>query len=139
LNDRTLLANGRDSFDRQFEGCGRTLRSTDVFYAPLWINAPVRVFVGTDAAQMLGVKMLEYSIKKFASLSVKVEPIDDRGIPVPADPANRSRTGCSFSRFKIPELCRYHGRGSYADGGVQVFSDVLDLVARPSVGAGRPV
>lgn len=135
LNDRTLLANGRDSFDRQFEGFARTLRSHDMFYAPLWINAPVRVFVGTDAAQMLGVKMLEYSIKKFASLSVKVEPIDDRGIPVPADPANRSRTGFSFSRFKIPELCRYHGRGIYVDADMQVFSDILDLWARPFDGA----
>lgn len=54
---------------------------------------------------MLGVKMLEYSIKKHASLSVVVEPIDDAGIPVPADPANRSRTGFSFSRFKIPGGC----------------------------------
>lgn len=135
LNDKTLLANGHQSFDRQFEGIAATLRSTGVFYAPLWVNAPVKVFVGTDAAQMLGVKILEYSIKKFASISVQVEPIDDTGIPVPVDPANRSRTGFSFSRFKIPELCGYRGRGIYMDADMQVFTDILDLWARPFEGA----
>lgn len=135
LRDKTLLANGRDSFDKQFEVIARIIRRTGIFYAPLWVNAPARVFVGTDSAQMLGVKMLEYSIKKHASLSVVVEPIDDAGIPVPADPANRSRTGFSFSRFKIPELCGYRGRGVYMDADMQVFTDILDLWARPFDGA----
>jgi len=135
LNDKTLLANGHPSFDKQFQGFARTLRRTGVFYAPLWINAPVRVFVGTDSAQMLGVKMLEYSIKKYSSVSVVVEPIDDEGIPVPVDPANRSRTGFSFSRYKIPELCGYRGRGIYMDADMQVFTDILDLWARPFDGA----
>lgn len=135
LSDKTLLANGHPSFDRQFQGFARTLRRTGIFYAPLWVNAPVRVFVGTDRAQMLGVKILEYSIRKFASLSVEVEPIDDSGIPVPVDPANRSRTGFSFSRFKIPELCGYRGRGIYMDADMQVFDDILDLWARPFNGS----
>lgn len=135
LNEKTLLANGHASFDKQFEGFSRTIRRTGVFYAPLWVNAPVRVFVGTDRAQMLGVKILEYSIKKYASLSVTVEPIDDAGIPVPSNPANRSRTGFSFSRYKIPELCGYRGRGIYMDADMQVFSDILDLWARPFEGA----
>lgn len=135
LNDKTLLANGHPSFDRQFDGISALLRKSGMFYAPLWVNAPVKVFVGTDRAQMLGVKMLEYSIKQYASLSVTVEPIDDAGIPVPSDPANRSRTGFSFSRFKIPELCGYRGRGIYMDADMQVFTDILDLWARPFHGA----
>jgi hypothetical protein len=135
LDDVTLLANGHPSFDRQFEGIARTIRKTGVFYAPLTVKAPVRVFVGTDSAQMLGVKLLEYSIKKYASISVQVEPIDDAGIPEPQDPANRSRTGFSFSRYKIPELCDYRGRGIYMDADMQVFTDILDLWNRPFDGA----
>ena len=131
LNEATLLANGHASFDRQFEGIARTIRRTGIFYAPLHVAAPVRVFVGTDRAQMIGVKMLEYSIKRHASLSVTVEPIDDAGIPVPKDPANRSRTGFSFSRFRIPELCGYRGRGIYMDADMQVFSDILELWNTP--------
>lgn len=135
LDDVTLLANGHASFDRQFEGIARTIRRTGIFYAPLTVKAPVRVFVGTDRAQMIGVKLLEYSIKKYASMSVTVEPIDDAGIPVPADPANRSRTGFSFSRFKIPELCGYRGKGIYMDADMQVFTDIADLWNRPFDGA----
>ena len=135
LDEATLLANGHPSFDRQFEGIARTIRRTGIFYAPLHVQAPVRVFVGTDRAQMIGVKMLEYSIKKHASLSVTVEPIDDSPIPVPRDPANRSRTGFSFSRFRIPELCGYRGRGVYMDADMQVFSDILELWNTPFDGA----
>jgi hypothetical protein len=135
LEDKTLLANGHASFDRQFEGFARTIRRSGMFYAPLTVSAPVRVFVGTDSAQMLGLKILEYSIKCHASISVVVQPIDDRGIPVPRDPANRSRTGFSFSRFRIPELCNYRGRGIYMDADMQVFSDIIDLWTRPFEGA----
>lgn len=135
LNDSTLLANGHPSFNRQFEGFARTILSTGIFYAPLTVKAPVRVFVGTDEAQMLGVKLLEYSIKKHASISVDVQPIDDSSVPVPKDPANRSRTGFSFSRFRIPELCGYKGRGIYMDADMQVFYDILDLWSRPFEGA----
>jgi hypothetical protein len=131
----TLLANGHQSFDRQFEGIARTIRESGIFYAPLHVEAPVRVFVGTDRAQMLGVRLLEYSIKRFASLSVEVKPIDDTSVPVPKDPANRSRTGFSFSRFKIPELCGYRGRGIYVDADMQVFTDILELWNMPFDGA----
>lgn len=135
LNESTRLANGHPSFDKQFQGIAATIRRTGVFYAPLTVKAPVRVFVGTDRAQMIGVKMLEFSIKKYASLSVSVEPIDDEHVPVPLDPANRSRTGFSFSRFRIPELCGYKGRGIYMDADMQVFTDIADLWNRNFEGA----
>lgn len=127
LDERTRLANGHTSFDRQFAGIARTIRTTGIFYAPLHVQAPVRVFVGSDAAQMAGVKVLEYSIKKFASMSVDVQVIDDREVPVPKDPANRSRTGFSFSRFHIPKLCGYQGRAIYVDADMQVFTDIRSL------------
>ena len=127
LDEKTRLANGHTSFDKQFAGIARTIRTTGIFYAPLHIQAPVRVFVGSDAAQIAGVKVLEYSIKKFASMSVEVTVIDDREVPIPKDPANRSRTGFSFSRFHIPKLCGYKGRGIYVDADMQVFTDIRAL------------
>jgi hypothetical protein len=127
LDEKTRLANGHTSFDKQFSGIARTIRTTGIFYAPLHIQAPVRVFVGADAAQIAGVKVLEYSIKKFASMSVEVQVIDDRDVPVPKEPANRSRTGFSFSRFHIPKLCGYKGRGIYVDADMQVFTDIRSL------------
>lgn len=131
LDDRTRLANGQPTFDLQFGAFADILRSTGVVYAPLTVASPVRVFVGTDAAQMLGAKVLAYSIRRHASLSVSVETIDDTGIPVPRDPHHRSRTGFSFSRFRIPELCRYRGRGIYLDADMLVFSDIRRLWTHP--------
>lgn len=127
LDDKTRLANGRSSFDAQFTSIAKTLMHSGIDYAPWYIDAPVRVFVGTDAAQMAGVKVLEYSIKKHAGISVTVEAIDDADIPVPVDPHNRSRTGFSFSRFKIPSLCNYQGRGIYLDADMLVFTDITRL------------
>lgn len=131
LDDRTRLANGHATFDLQFSGFANVLRSTGIFYAPLNVAAPARVFVGTDAAQNLGAKVLAYSIRRHASLSVSVETIDDTGIPVPRDPQNRSRTGFSFSRFRIPELCGHRGRGIYMDADMLVFSDIRRLWTHP--------
>lgn len=135
LNDKTLLANGHESFDRQFEGIAKTILETGIFYAPLHVQAPIKVFVGTDIAQMAGVKLLEYSIKKHASMSVEVIPIDDREVPIPKDPANRSKTGFSFSRFHIPKLCDYKGKAIYVDADMQVFTDLAKLWNMPFDGA----
>jgi hypothetical protein len=135
LKDKTLLANGHESFGKQFEGISSTIRKTGISYAPLYAQAPIKIFVGTDRAQMAGVKVLEYSIKKFATMSVQVEPIDDRAVPVPADPSNRTKTGFSFSRYLIPELCGYQGRGIYFDADMQVFTDVTKLWTKDFSGA----
>lgn len=134
LRGRTLLANGHPSFDRQFEGFSRIIRRTGVQYSPLHIQSPVRVFVGTDATQRAGLALLEDSIRRHASVSVQIEAIDDGGIPVPELPANRGRTGFSFSRFGIPALCGHRGRAIYLDADMQVFSDILGLWNHPMQG-----
>jgi hypothetical protein len=127
LDDKTRLANGHSSFDKQFAGIARTILRTGIDYAPWHLQSPIRVFVGADAAQIAGVKVLEYSIRKHASMSVDVQVIDDHDVPIPKDPVNRSRTGFSFSRFRIPELCGYQGRGIYVDADMQVFTDISQL------------
>jgi hypothetical protein len=73
------------------------------------------------------VKILEFSIKKHTPMSVEVQLIDDRDVPVPEDPRSRSRSGFSFSRFKIPSLCGYRGRAIYMDADMQVFTDLTRL------------
>ena len=134
LRGSTLLANGHPSFDRQFEGFSRIIRRTGVQYSPLHIQSPVRVFVGTDPTQRAGLALLEDSIRRHASVSVQVQAIDDADIPVPRLPANRGRTGFSFSRFSIPALCGYRGRAIYLDADMQVFSDILGLWNHPMEG-----
>lgn len=131
LNSVTLLANGRQDFDAQFRMFNQTLRSyPDLVFGPLNVQTPARIFIGSDPTQVLGAKMFEYSVRRFASMSVTFEIIDNTGLPVPASPQKRARTGFSFCRFKIPELCNYRGRGIYVDADMQVFTDIKDLWTR---------
>ncbi|HYG80128.1 MAG TPA: hypothetical protein VD861_07065, partial [Pyrinomonadaceae bacterium] len=112
LKDKTLLAAGHTSFDAQFEEFAKIILATGVDYAPLDVESPIRVYVGATEAQMLPTRLLEYSIRKHASMSVQVFPLHRSGIeiPQPADESSRPRTPFSFQRFLIPELARRRGR-----------------------------
>jgi hypothetical protein len=137
LAGTTRLANSHTTFDLQFRGIAGTILKTGVDYAPLTVPSPVKVFVGSEPAQSLSVKVLEYSIKKHASLTTEVVPLYEAGIevPMPRDPANRPRTPFSFQRFFIPELCRFTGRAIYVDSDMQVFRDIRELWTIPFDGA----
>jgi hypothetical protein len=137
LNDKTRLNNGHRSFDKQFRGIARTIMDTNVDYAPLGIETPIRIFVGSAPEQMLAVKVLEYSIRKFASMRVEVFPLFRAPLeyPIPNDPANRPRTPFSFQRFLIPSLKDFKGRGIYVDSDMQVFRDIKEVWTLPFDGA----
>lgn len=137
LKDKTLLANGRTSFDRQFEEIARTIVSTGLDYAPLDVETPVRVYVATADAQMLATKVLEFSIKKHSSVTSVVYPMHLSKIeyPSPKDEKNQPRTPFSFQRFLIPQLAGYRGRAIYLDSDMQVFSDIRELWTLPFDGA----
>jgi hypothetical protein len=75
LRGRTLLANGRPSFDLQFEGFARTILRTGVDFAPLNLPSPVRVYVPSTPADALPVAVLQHSIRRHASLTVEVVPL----------------------------------------------------------------
>jgi Glycosyl transferase family 8 len=137
LKDKTLLVNARESFDLQFQEIARCIMTTGIDYAPLDIESPIRVYVGTTDEQMLAVKVLEYSIRKHASMSVEVYPLhlSQIKVPVPKDPKNRPRTPFSFQRFLIPALAGHRGRAIYIDSDMQVFRDIRSLWTLPFKGA----
>jgi len=135
LRGRTLLSNGLPSFDVQFQAIARTLRRSRVLFAPLGVEAPVRVFVGAADEERLATRVLEYSIRKHASLSVELAPIDVAPVPVPRDAGNQARTRFSFARFRIPELRGFAGRAVYLDSDMLVFRDIARLWTTPMDGA----
>lgn len=134
LNGVTRLANGQESFDKQFIGINKTAKEFDMDYGPL--TEPIRVYVGTDETQMVAVQVLEYSIRRFATRPVEVVPLLNLPVPMPKDPANRPRTGFSFARFLIPSLAGYRGKGIYVDADMLVFGDIADLWDTP-IGASK--
>jgi Glycosyl transferase family 8 len=137
LKDKTLLSNGRASFDRQFEEIARTMFATGIEYAPLDIESPMRIYVASTEGEMLAAKILEFSIKKHASVTSNVFPIHLSKIEysLPKDAKNQPRTPFSFQRFLIPELAGYRGRAIYLDSDMQVFKDIANLWALPFNGA----
>jgi Glycosyl transferase family 8 len=94
-----------------------------------------RIFVGTDRSQLLAVKVLEYSIRKHASIQVEVTPMLNLPLPEPKDPRQGARTGFSFARFAIPALAGYEGRALYLDADMLVFKDLAPLWRTPFEGA----
>lgn len=137
IKDKTLLANGHESFDRQFAEIAKTIARTGIDYAPLDVESPIRVYVGALEEQMLAVKVLEYSIRKHASMTTEVFPLHRAGIevPTPRDPQNAPRTPFSFQRFLIPQLAGYRGRAIYLDSDMQLFHDISGLWTMPFAGA----
>jgi hypothetical protein len=101
------------------------------------VGSPIRVYVGSQEAQMLAVKVLEFSIRKYASLPVEVFPLHHGPVdfPMPKDVRNRPRTPFSFQRFYIPMLAGYRGRAIYLDSDMQVFKDIRQLWTLPFDGA----
>ena len=129
LAGKTLLSNQRTTFDVQFDEIAKILMNTGIDYAPLDVQSPVRVYVAATEGQMLAVKVLEYSIRKHASLTVQVSSLHLSGIdiPTPTKPENRPRTPFSFQRFLIPALTGYQGKAIYLDSDMQVFQDIRGL------------
>ena len=129
LADKTLLANGHESFDRQFANIARTIATTGIDFAPLDVESPVRVYVGSLQDQMLSVAVLDYSIRRHASMSVQLYPLWQAplAIPTPRDPEKRPRTPFSFQRFLIPELAGYRGHAIYLDSDMLVLQDIRGL------------
>ncbi len=112
-------------------GLAELRRTSGISYGPYGFPVPARIFVGSDDEQMMGVRVLQYSIEKFSTMDISVEALDWRTMPVPKDERNRSKTGFSFCRFDIPRLCGYSGRGMYADADMLVFADITDVWTLP--------
>lgn len=133
LTTKTLLVAGQSSYNMQFREFARSIVDTDVDFAPLDVETPIRIYVGAQQEQALALKVLEYSIRKHASMSVSVVPLfkalADAGIEVatPQDSAHRPRTPFSFQRFSIPAIKGRTGRAIYLDSDMQVFKDIKDL------------
>jgi hypothetical protein len=85
LRDTTLLANGRSSFDLQFEGFARTIVRTGIDFSPLDRPAPARVLSAYTPDEALAVAVLHHSVRRRASLTVQTTAIPD-GAGIPIDP-----------------------------------------------------
>ena len=87
----------------------------------------IRVFIGTDRSQKLATLVLSHSLRSTTKNDIAIEPLDKIKIPEPEDVRQSQRTGFSFARWAIPELCDYKGKAIYLDADMLVFSDIAHL------------
>lgn len=95
------------------------------------LKGPVRVFIGTDEYQMIGAKVLAHTLRRTSSLPLEIHYLSDYRAPEPSTPELKTKTGFSFTRFLIPEICGYEGRAIYLDADMLVFSDIAELWSWP--------
>lgn len=123
-----LLSNGRSSFDVQWDQFDSLKKRLGV---PIRrALEPKKVFVGASDTEVIPLKVLEYSIKKYSST-----PIDIIQLPkTPVRPhrrKDRGKTRFSLSRFLIPELMKFKDTAVYLDSDMLVFGDIADLFNYP--------
>lgn len=95
----------------------------------------IRVFIGTDPSQLGAAEVLRQSILEKSSLPVDIKTMENLRIPEPKDARQSQRTGFSFARWAIPELCNYNGKAIYIDADMFVFADIKELWEMPMNGA----
>ncbi|MBA3495600.1 MAG: hypothetical protein H0T86_00665 [Gemmatimonadales bacterium] len=75
LARRTHLANGQPGFDLQFQGIARTMQRTGLDFAPLDQPSPMVVCVPSTEATALPERVLEFTIRKHASMNARLHRI----------------------------------------------------------------
>lgn len=133
--ESTRLINGKNSFDAQSQGIARAIQKYDLDCGPLTSEVPMRLFIGTDESQLLGARLLEYSVRLHSTATSTFDNMMHVKVPFPKDPRNHPRTGFSFNRFAIPKLAGYKGKAVYVDADMLVFRDFRDMWDTPFNGA----
>ena len=83
----------------------------------------LRVFIGYDPRQPLAYNVLQHSIIKNSSVPVSVTPLVLSQLPL----KRRGLTEFTYSRFLVPYLCGYQGKGVFMDADMVVTGDIKDL------------
>lgn len=129
------LNNGWPDFNVQNDGIARAIQKYDLDYGPLTSETPMRLYIGSDESQLLGARLLEYSVRRHSTITSQFDDMMTVKIDFPKEKCNQPRTGFSFNRFAIPKLAGYKGRAVYVDADMLVFRDFRDMWDTPFDGA----
>jgi hypothetical protein len=121
----SLYTQLRGGYDKQFPILRRIAMTKRITMSRA-NGSEIRVFVGAEPEQTLCAKVLEYTIRKYTSERVTVQPL--HAALGASDAASQGRTPFSCQRFFIPELCNHQGLAVYLDSDMQVFADIKQLV-----------
>ena len=92
---------------------------------------PLRVFIGFDPRQSVAFTTCAHSILRHASVPVAITALHLKQLPI----TRRGLTEFTFSRFLVPYLCGYQGRGLFMDQDMVVTGDIKELFEHPDMSA----
>ncbi len=92
---------------------------------------PVRVFIGVDSRQPVGMSVLQDSINCRTSRPVSIQALKLDTLPI----KRRGLTEFTFSRFLVPWLCDFKGTAIFLDADILVTGDIAELVACADAGS----
>ena len=127
------LTTSHKNFNEQFQDIANTIFKSRILSGPLDMNLPINIYVGCEPEQEIAFDVLNYSIKKYSSISTNVtklhEEVFSRGLTIGEldKEENQERTPFSFQRFCIPALNNFKNKALYMDSDMLVLSDLRDL------------
>lgn len=83
----------------------------------------MRIFIGFDPRQPVGLQVLMHSIYRRASRPVSITPLVLSQLPI----KRQGLTQFTFSRYLVPHLCKYHGSGVFMDADMLCLGDICEL------------
>lgn len=95
----------------------------------------IRIFIGTEPRQSIADKVLEHTVRKYATEPVEFHRMQNLDIDLSKPGLPKTGTGFSFYRFCIPRLAGYQGRAIYLDADMILFTDIAALWNTPFNGA----
>lgn len=130
LNKNSTVTQLKNGYDKQFPIIkdiaikhGMTIEKADM--------ETLNIYVGCEEQQKLPAKLLEYSIKKYTNIPVRVINLYEV-----VKSGNRSgRTPFSLQRFHIPKLNNFVGIAVYLDSDMLVYRDIEELLAQHQRGS----
>lgn len=85
----------------------------------------LRIFIGYDDRQPLSYQVLHHSIVARASEPVAITPLVLKTLPI----VRRGLTPFTFTRFLVPHLCGFKGKGLFLDADMIALGDIADIFA----------
>jgi len=98
----------------------RTVQASSYDRREQEMTEPIRLFVGMDPREWVGLSVFCSSVWRHASRPVQITPI--------AGPPSGGSNAFTMSRFIVPQLCQYKGWAIYADGSDMLCrADIAEL------------
>jgi hypothetical protein len=85
----------------------------------------MRIFIGMDKRQPVAYTVLRYTLEKYASKPLMIQPLNIDFMPM----KRRGLTDFTYTRYLVPYLCNYEGEALFIDADMIAQGDIMEIKA----------